>query len=80
MGRTDSPTSMQAGDGKKPVTDQWLPPFVVVDEDGKPVGTIEVQVPSACGSHVSICSHVAYSLTVCSQVAFNIIGFLHPHR
>lgn len=24
----------------KPVTDQWLPPFVI-EEDGKPVGTIE---------------------------------------
>ncbi|CAK0780495.1 Phosphoglucomutase-1 [Coccomyxa viridis] len=32
---------LRAGDGKKPVTDQWLPPFVVVGEDGKPVGTIE---------------------------------------
>ena len=30
----------QAGDGK-PVSDQWLPPFVIVDDDKKPVGTIE---------------------------------------
>ena len=24
------------------MSDQWLPPFVVTGEDGKPVGTIEV--------------------------------------
>jgi hypothetical protein len=30
----------QAGDGK-PVSDQWLPPFVIVDDDKKPVGTVE---------------------------------------
>lgn len=34
---------LQAGDGK-PVSDQWLPPFVVTGEDGKAVGTIEVQI------------------------------------
>ena len=34
--------SMQEGEGKGPVTDQWLPPFVVVGDDNKPVGTIEV--------------------------------------
>lgn len=32
---------MQAGDGDKPVSDQWLPPFVIVDDKGVPVGTIE---------------------------------------
>lgn len=32
---------LQEGDGKA-VTDQWLPPFVVTDDDGKAVGTIEV--------------------------------------
>lgn len=37
---------LQAGDGK-PVTDQWLPPFVVTGEDGKPVGTIEVSSSSS---------------------------------
>ncbi|BDA43229.1 2,3-bisphosphoglycerate-independent phosphoglycerate mutase [Coccomyxa sp. Obi] len=31
---------LREGDGKA-VTDQWLPPFVVTDEDGKAVGTIE---------------------------------------
>ena len=29
------------GGEDKPVTDQWLPPFVIVDDDDKPVGTIE---------------------------------------
>lgn len=32
--------TLRKGDGT-PVTDQWLPPFVIVDGDGKPVGTIE---------------------------------------
>lgn len=27
--------------GGKPIQDQWLQPFVIVDEEGKPVGTIE---------------------------------------
>ncbi|KAK9842452.1 hypothetical protein WJX81_000771 [Elliptochloris bilobata] len=27
--------------GGKPVSDQWLPPFVIIDDAGKPVGTIE---------------------------------------
>lgn len=33
---------MQKGgaDGK-PVSDQWLPPFVIVDDRKKPVGTVE---------------------------------------
>ena len=30
--------------GGKPVSDQWLPPFVIVDDAGKPVGTIEVGI------------------------------------
>jgi len=34
---------LQAGD-RKPVTDQWQAPFVVTGEDGKAVGTIEVQI------------------------------------
>ena len=34
---------LQKGDGKKEVSDQWLPPFVIVDEQDKPVGTIEVR-------------------------------------
>ena len=29
------------GGEEKPVSDQWLPPFVIVDDDDKPVGTIE---------------------------------------
>ena len=29
------------GSGDKPVSDQWLPPFVIVDDKDKPVGTIE---------------------------------------
>ena len=31
---------MQGGEAT-PVTDQWLPPFVIVGDDDKPVGTIE---------------------------------------
>lgn len=27
--------------GEKPVSDQWIPPFVIVDDDDKPVGSIE---------------------------------------
>ena len=34
---------MQEGGGEGPVTDQWLPPFVVVDEQDKAVGTVEVR-------------------------------------
>ena len=30
--------------GGKPVSDQWLPPFVVVDDAGKPVGTVEASL------------------------------------
>jgi len=29
------------GDGPKPKSDQWLDPFVIVDEAGSPVGTVE---------------------------------------
>ncbi len=29
------------GGEEKPVSDQWLPPFVIVDDDDKPVGPIE---------------------------------------
>lgn len=29
-------------DKEKPVSDQWLPPFVIVDDQDKPVGPIEV--------------------------------------
>ena len=28
-------------EGTDPISDQWLPPFVVVDDAGKPVGTVE---------------------------------------
>ena len=41
---TDAATAidtLRKGDGTTAVTDQWLPPFVIVDGDGKPVGTIE---------------------------------------
>ena len=34
-------TTLRKGDGEKPVSDQWLPPFVIEDEAGKPVGPIE---------------------------------------
>ena len=32
----------QGSDKAKPITDQWLPAFVIVDDRDKPVGTIEV--------------------------------------
>ena len=41
---TDAVTAidtLRKGDGATAVTDQWLPPFVIVDGAGKPVGTIE---------------------------------------
>ncbi len=39
---THSPTHTHTqGDEEKPVSDQWLPPFVIVDDAGKPVGTVE---------------------------------------
>ncbi len=34
---------MQAGKGGKGVSDQWLDPFVIVDEEDHPVGTVEVR-------------------------------------
>lgn len=34
-------TELQKLDTEKPISDQWLDPFVIVDEEGKPVGTIE---------------------------------------
>lgn len=33
--------TLRAGKKDKPVSDQWLDPFVIVDENDKPVGTIE---------------------------------------
>lgn len=41
---TDAGTAiktLRADDSPKPVSDQWLDPFVIVDEAGAPVGTIE---------------------------------------
>lgn len=32
---------LQKDGSEKPVSDQWLDPFVIVGEDDKPVGTIE---------------------------------------
>ncbi len=31
----------KGGEDGKPVSDQWLPPFVIVGDDKKPVGPIE---------------------------------------
>ena len=36
---------VQNADKDKPVSDQWLPPFVIVDKEDKPVGTVEVSPP-----------------------------------
>jgi 2,3-bisphosphoglycerate-independent phosphoglycerate mutase len=40
---TDAVTAIKTlrGPADDPVSDQWLPPFVIVDEAGKPVGTVE---------------------------------------
>ena len=35
---------MKAGEKDKPVSDQWLDPFVIVDENDKPVGPVEVRL------------------------------------
>jgi hypothetical protein len=35
------PLLPQKEGSEKPVSDQWLDPFVIVGEDDKPVGTIE---------------------------------------
>ena len=40
-----SSVCVQNADKDKPVSDQWLPPFVIVDKEDKPVGTIEVSPP-----------------------------------
>ena len=54
---------VQEGDGSKPVTDQWLSPFVIVGDDGKPVGTIEVSPQSlACANEVSANVHIPASI------------------
>jgi len=39
----DGPSAIKdlRGDGEEKTSDQWLEPFVIVDEDKKPVGTIE---------------------------------------
>ena len=37
---TLKPLYPQGGE-ESPITDQWLPPFVIVGDDEKPVGTIE---------------------------------------
>lgn len=34
-------TTLRKGDGEKPVSDQWLAPFVIVDDAGKPVGPVQ---------------------------------------
>ena len=33
--------TLRKEDSEKPVSDQWLEPFVIVDEAGAPVGTIK---------------------------------------
>jgi len=40
---TDAATAIKTlrGEGDKPISDQWLPAFVIVDDAGAPVGTIE---------------------------------------
>lgn len=35
--------------GGKPVSDQWIPPFVIVDDDGQAVGTIQASGPTKNG-------------------------------
>ena len=33
--------SLMQGEDSDPVSDQWLEAFMIVDDDGKPVGTIQ---------------------------------------
>lgn len=35
------PPPTQKDDSDKPISDQWLDPFVIVGEDNNPVGTIQ---------------------------------------
>ncbi len=35
---------LKAGEKDKPVSDQWLDPFVIVDENDKAVGPVEVRL------------------------------------
>ena len=42
--------------GGKPVSDQWIPPFVIVDDKDRPVGPIEVTV-----AHRSCIHHTCMS-------------------
>lgn len=36
-----SPSACVQGPSDNPVSDQWLPPFVITDDDGTAVGTVE---------------------------------------
>lgn len=41
LSHTHAPSCLQAEGSEKPVSDQWLEPFVIVDDAGVAVGTIE---------------------------------------
>ena len=47
--------ALQADGSAKPVSDQWLDPFVVVGEDGAPVGTVQDGEPSFLLSSSRVC-------------------------
>ena len=61
---------MQEGDGAKPVTDQWLPPFVVVGDDDKPVGTIEVNASLLRDMALEDFPSFAGNLVCCAMTEF----------
>jgi hypothetical protein len=44
--------SLMQGPEEKPVSDQNLPPFVIVDDSGAPVGTVQDNDAGGCHVHV----------------------------
>ncbi len=59
--------------GGKPVSDQWIPPFVIVDEEDRPVGPIQASSCAASCCHVS-CAAAPEALAPRqgSEAGFNI--------
>ena len=49
------------------MSDQWLPPFVVTGEDGKPVGTIEVS--RGCCASAPVLQNVSHVDHPASEIA-----------
>ena len=55
----------------KPVSDQWVPAFVITDDKGQPVGTVQVLLCTLYGPdlHCSVTSkeHVKKCPTLCGS-------------